>query len=317
MLEGQPVPSEVPAIIVDGHTLLPLRAVAESAGLQVAWDNPNKTVHLSWGGNPAPEVLRRRVKELQDELDAQAAARLALERELADWKARPGAGSGAAAGSGEATADDPAPLMPLGPAPTTWVIAAEQLAEARALGAQMGEKAVKDETFNPDEQWPEHTYTLYNPLAPGPIWVYFRTPFVLTAYREMSHTIMPPDTAWTDARWATYAERAARVSEIGLHILSGPVGDSPRLHITLWIEQEGKRILPNTLNPKNGPMGGTFDRTTGDKEIGMSYLHTGFFNNADIQRDKPAVVHIQIKDPNKGPWDGRHFTVTWDLRRLK
>lgn len=57
---GNPVRSDVPAIIVDGRTLLPVRAVAEAVGAAVEWDPETSTVHLTIPvAQGEPEIARQ------------------------------------------------------------------------------------------------------------------------------------------------------------------------------------------------------------------------------------------------------------------
>lgn len=45
-VSGETVTLDVPAQIVDGRTMVPLRFIAESLGMEVHWDNATKTVHI-------------------------------------------------------------------------------------------------------------------------------------------------------------------------------------------------------------------------------------------------------------------------------
>jgi hypothetical protein len=47
LLDGRQVRSDVPAIIMDGRTLLPVRALSEAMGHDVAWDGDHWTVSLT------------------------------------------------------------------------------------------------------------------------------------------------------------------------------------------------------------------------------------------------------------------------------
>lgn len=46
IVNGQEVEGEVPAIIMDGRTLVPLRAISEALGADVQWDASTNTVHI-------------------------------------------------------------------------------------------------------------------------------------------------------------------------------------------------------------------------------------------------------------------------------
>lgn len=63
-VNGSPVQSDVPAIIMDGRTLLPVRAVVDAMGGQVAWDQETFTVSIT-----APDSSTRDEKAPQDPAD--------------------------------------------------------------------------------------------------------------------------------------------------------------------------------------------------------------------------------------------------------
>lgn len=48
IVNGKPVQSDVPAIIMDGRTLLPVRAVAEAIGGKVDWNQDTYTVNITY-----------------------------------------------------------------------------------------------------------------------------------------------------------------------------------------------------------------------------------------------------------------------------
>lgn len=45
--EGVLVESDVPAVIIEGRTMIPLRAVATSFGYWIAWDDQTRTVKIT------------------------------------------------------------------------------------------------------------------------------------------------------------------------------------------------------------------------------------------------------------------------------
>jgi hypothetical protein len=47
VVNGKPLTSDVPAVVMDGRTVLPLRAVAEATGLDVRWDPTSSTAYLT------------------------------------------------------------------------------------------------------------------------------------------------------------------------------------------------------------------------------------------------------------------------------
>ncbi len=53
LVNGQRVPLDEPARVVDGHTLVPLRFVSETLGARVRWDAPSGRVAIETGGAPA------------------------------------------------------------------------------------------------------------------------------------------------------------------------------------------------------------------------------------------------------------------------
>lgn len=56
LLDRNPVKSDVPPVILDGRTLLPVRAVAEALGLSVHWDEELSTVYLSTASPGTPAI---------------------------------------------------------------------------------------------------------------------------------------------------------------------------------------------------------------------------------------------------------------------
>jgi hypothetical protein len=46
-VNGAVVPLEQPGVIIDGHTMVPVRFIGESFGAKVGWDANTKTVKLS------------------------------------------------------------------------------------------------------------------------------------------------------------------------------------------------------------------------------------------------------------------------------
>lgn len=108
VVNGQPLISDVPAIMVDGRTMLPIRAVAEAMGAEVGWDAETSTVKL-WTAEA--EALKRELGDALAKLDslqaelAAAKTKLSIaERDLISVRANATEGRGAAesaAGKGE------------------------------------------------------------------------------------------------------------------------------------------------------------------------------------------------------------------------
>ena len=46
-LDGREIRSDVPPIIIDGRTMVPLRAISEGLGMDVQWDDKNYRVLIS------------------------------------------------------------------------------------------------------------------------------------------------------------------------------------------------------------------------------------------------------------------------------
>jgi hypothetical protein len=53
MVDGQPVPIDAPAMVVDDRTMVPLRFVSQTLGSAVNWDAPSSTVVIGSGGAAA------------------------------------------------------------------------------------------------------------------------------------------------------------------------------------------------------------------------------------------------------------------------
>ena len=55
IFNGYELKSEVPAQIIDGHTMVPLRVIAETLGAQVEWDADNHAVIIEQPSTPTTE----------------------------------------------------------------------------------------------------------------------------------------------------------------------------------------------------------------------------------------------------------------------
>lgn len=54
LVNGKPIQSDVPAVNFHGRTMLPIRAIAEALGAQVAWDAETSTVTLTTAATAQP-----------------------------------------------------------------------------------------------------------------------------------------------------------------------------------------------------------------------------------------------------------------------
>src|SRR5208337_4690293 len=55
IVNGQEIQCEVPPQIINGHTMVPIRAVAQALGYQAQWDgNANAVTITTAGGSPPP-----------------------------------------------------------------------------------------------------------------------------------------------------------------------------------------------------------------------------------------------------------------------
>ncbi|MBP1155450.1 MULTISPECIES: DL-endopeptidase inhibitor IseA family protein [unclassified Paenibacillus] len=63
MVNGSEIHSEVPAQIIDGSTLIPVRALSEALGAEVIWDEANQTVIVE---NEKYRQLQRKNLEISD-----------------------------------------------------------------------------------------------------------------------------------------------------------------------------------------------------------------------------------------------------------
>ena len=126
LLGGAPLASDVPAIVVEGRTLLPVRALAEALGLQVTWDAATSTVSLA-SADPAAADRRRQLAAAQAGLaDLEAQHQTAL-AESAALQADIARVQGQAAAAGEAQARLQAQVRAL----------AQRLREVAAATAQL------------------------------------------------------------------------------------------------------------------------------------------------------------------------------------
>jgi hypothetical protein len=72
---GEEIALDVPALIMNGRTLVPVRAVSESFGVAVEWDKNTRTVILTQAEKPLDEKPET---PAQDDADVPEAAKLAL-----------------------------------------------------------------------------------------------------------------------------------------------------------------------------------------------------------------------------------------------
>lgn len=77
VVNGRVVTGDVPAVNLNGRTMVPLRAIAEALGVQVQWDDANKTAIIGSGTANAESVgvsvdpaLQPRLPEIQANADA-------------------------------------------------------------------------------------------------------------------------------------------------------------------------------------------------------------------------------------------------------
>lgn len=56
IVNNQEVQSDVPPQIIDGRTMVPIRAVAEALGCQVSWDGDQRAVIITSGGTSTPST---------------------------------------------------------------------------------------------------------------------------------------------------------------------------------------------------------------------------------------------------------------------
>lgn len=68
LVNGLEVTCDVPAIVVDGRTLVPLRIVAEALGVEVDWNSSNKTVYINSVGSAEDVVDDEKVYGVGDEV---------------------------------------------------------------------------------------------------------------------------------------------------------------------------------------------------------------------------------------------------------
>lgn len=96
LLNGSPVTSDAPAVNLNGRTMLPLRAIAEAAGMDIKWDGASNTATLTSRASIAiADALRAENAQLKADLDGTKAELASTQRALASARAE------------LATADDP------------------------------------------------------------------------------------------------------------------------------------------------------------------------------------------------------------------
>jgi len=56
LVNGNPLESDVPAVVLDGRTLLPVRAIAETLGADIHWDGQLSTVYITTQPGSTPAI---------------------------------------------------------------------------------------------------------------------------------------------------------------------------------------------------------------------------------------------------------------------
>ncbi len=62
IINGEELKLDAPAKLVDGHTFVPIRFVAETFGAKVFWDGANQSIIIKRESNPAPDFKTPKVK---------------------------------------------------------------------------------------------------------------------------------------------------------------------------------------------------------------------------------------------------------------
>jgi hypothetical protein len=62
LVNGQAVESDVPAVVLDGRTLLPVRAVAQALGVSVSWDQGTYTATVTTAPNAVVVPIQKGAK---------------------------------------------------------------------------------------------------------------------------------------------------------------------------------------------------------------------------------------------------------------
>jgi hypothetical protein len=65
LVNGNPLKSDVPAFLVEGRTMMPVRAIAEALGANVQWDGELSTVHITTQPNQTPAIATQASAALQ------------------------------------------------------------------------------------------------------------------------------------------------------------------------------------------------------------------------------------------------------------
>jgi hypothetical protein len=65
LVNGNPLESDVPAVVLDGRTLLPVRAVSEALGAQIHWEGALSTVYITTQPGATPAITAQASAALQ------------------------------------------------------------------------------------------------------------------------------------------------------------------------------------------------------------------------------------------------------------
>jgi hypothetical protein len=65
LVNGNPLKSDVPPVLLDGRTLMPVRAIADALGADVKWDGELSTVHITTQPGATPAIAVQASAALQ------------------------------------------------------------------------------------------------------------------------------------------------------------------------------------------------------------------------------------------------------------
>lgn len=120
LVNGKPLVTDVPAINFHGRTMLPVRAVAEALGAELAWDGAAQTVSLKSAPAPVPVANNSALEGENKKLRQQVAA---LEQQVSELNAK----LSAIENAGKSSSAPPAPQSNVGFARTAPALIGTQL----------------------------------------------------------------------------------------------------------------------------------------------------------------------------------------------
>lgn len=292
-VNGQQLQSDVPPIILEGRTLVPLRAVTEALGGSIAFDPDTYTVDLNVDTDgPTDEAyaealyavqVLREASELKDteitRLETQVTSLYSTVTRL------------------QAVNQELVAQVPSGPA--DWSLSKEQVKVAVAYGQQWPSGTYSN-TMHPD-----YVYQLVHPSLGGRAYIGMEltTPWKrvadLAAYQQEIKS-----SPLSDEEWLLLGNED-KVSVVFSTML-GTDTIQRNVGVRLSLVQNGQSIHPYEYSSLNTVQG-----------VDNFIWWSANFRASQLRRNIPITMIAVVEQEPAGAWHQKTFRVVWDLANLR